>query len=115
MDDSLDAFPQDSVLAFNASGVQLLARMGKENLRIVQGANTPISYERFLNKQMEVAFAVETEDGPKMVFENLLEFSDDHRIILMLGPPLRPGSMRMMVYSIPQFLEPPTPVEKPES
>ena len=51
------------------------------------------------------AFAISTKDGPKLVFENNLDYSEQYRVILMLAPPRRQSSIRIQAYSIPEFVE----------
>lgn len=104
MDDSLRAFPKDSVIVINAADVPLFGRLGDANVKLVSGANPAISFRNYLNGEFPVGFAVQTEDGPKLIFENQLEFEEDYRIILLLAPPRREGSIRLNVYSIPQLL-----------
>lgn len=111
MDDSLRAFPEDTMVTFNASGVPLIARLGEDDMAIRDNANPPISYRRFLNSEFPVGFAAETGDGPKFVFENKMDFSPNERVILMLAPPRREGSIRLNVYSIHQSFEPDTSIE----
>ncbi|MGE9295435.1 MAG: hypothetical protein ACQKBV_04020 [Puniceicoccales bacterium] len=113
MDDSLEAFPGDSMVAFNATGAPLIARIGEDDHRVRPGANAAVSFREFIDEGIPVGFAVETDDGPKLVFENHLDYAENYRVILMLAPPRRQGSMRLMVYSIPETLGPMIPESGP--
>lgn len=105
MDDSFSAFPVGSLVIFNACGVSLAGKVGRERARFAPGPAEAINFSNTRDGVLTAAFAVETADGPKLVFENRLEFSENYRIILMLAPPRRAGSIRIQVYNIPQFIE----------
>lgn len=115
MDDSLSAFPKDSLVAVNASDVPLFGILGGDQLNLVSGANPAISFRSFLNRDFPMGFAVQTEDGPKLVFENQLQLEKDYRIILMLAPPRREGSIRLNVYSIPELIRDEQPTQEPDA
>lgn len=102
MDDSLAGFPENSLVVFNACGPALMGSVGKERKRFEYGPASPIDYGSVRAGSFATAFAVETADGPKLVFENRLELSKGYRVILMLAPPRRQGSIRIQVYSVPQ-------------
>lgn len=105
MDDSLSAFPVGSIVVFNACGARLAGKVGDKRARFNEGPAEAIDFSKAKNGALTTAFAVETADGPKLVFENRLEFSENYRVILMLAPPRRTGSIRIQVYNIPQFVE----------
>lgn len=105
MDDSLSAFPVGSLVVFNACGAKLVGQVGGERARFNEGPAKAIDFSKIEGGALTTAFAVETADGPKLVFENRLEFSENYRVILMLAPPRRTGSIRIQVYNIPQFVE----------
>lgn len=105
MDDSLSAFPAGSLVVFNACGVPMAGKVGKERARFAPGPAEAINFSNTRDSVLTAAFAIETADGQKLVFENRLEFSENYRIILMLAPPRRAGSIRIQVYNIPQFIE----------
>ncbi len=104
MDFSLKAFPEDSLVTVNSTNFKLIGRLGKEGVSINEGANSAISYKQFIKDQFPVGFALETADGPKILFEKNMEFTENYRIILVLAPPRREGSIRLQVYSIPDLL-----------
>lgn len=102
MDDSLAAFPRDSAIIFNATGALLYGRVNGDEQVFRAGASQAFP----LGRDFDAAFAVETRDGPKLVFENVLQFSEDLRAIVMLRPPNRARSIRIVSYNIIERLDP---------
>lgn len=102
MDDSFEAFPRDTAIIFNATGATLYGQVNRRNQVFSAGASKPFA----LNRDFNAAFAVETRDGPRLVFENTLEFSEDLRAIVMLRPPSRARSIRIESYNILERLDP---------
>jgi len=103
MDDSLEAFPRESVVAFNATGRTLHGRLGDRRLKLPPGPSEAIPFGA-ADGGLPAGFAVKTPDGPRVVFEHRLDFSGAYRIILMLAPPRREQSIRISVYHIPQYI-----------
>jgi len=101
MDDSLEAFPRDSLMVFNATGARLFGSVIGREMVIPAGATGPFG----IGRNFTAAFAIETQDGPKLVYENVLEFSGEKRVIFMLRPPKRRGSLRIQAYAITENLE----------
>jgi hypothetical protein len=106
MNDSESAFPPGSLTVFNACGARLVGKLGDKRMQFDHGPSEPVVFRSQNERPFSMAFAVETSDGPKLVFESALEFGGEHRIILMLSPPRREGSLRIQVYNIAEYLEP---------
>jgi len=102
MDDGYKAFPGNSAVIFNATGKRLLGRINRVEKVFEPGISSAFPFKK---KSLYAAFALQTRDGPKLVFENTLEFSEDQRVILVLRPPSRPRSMRIHSYQITEQLE----------
>ncbi len=102
MDDSFAAFPRDSAIIFNATGAVLYGRVNRQEQVFRAGASEAFP----IGRDFDAAFAVETRDGPKLVFENVIEFSEDLRAIIMLRPPHRARSIRIVSYNIIERLDP---------
>lgn len=102
MDDSFEAFPRDTAIIFNATGATLYGQVNRRSHIFGAGASGAFS----LNRDFNAAFAIETRDGPRLVFENTLEFSEDLRAIVMLRPPRRARSIRIVSYNIIERLDP---------
>ena len=111
MDDSLEAFPRNTLVVFNATGIPLVGKIHEDAFRSRPGASRPFA----LRRTLYTGFAVETEEGPRIVFENNLEFAPDMRVILMLRPPRRPRSIRFQSYNIIERLDRPPPDPPPEA
>jgi hypothetical protein len=107
MDDSKKAFPNNSIVIFNASGIKLHGVIHKEHAEFDLGASKPFK----LSKSVYAAFAVKIEDSIRYVYENTLGFSEDTRVIIMVRPPARERSIRFECYQITEF----TGAEIPES
>lgn len=106
MDDSLQAFPPDSLVVFNATGAHLFGRVGGRDTRFPVGPSDPFDLNRFARGRYPVAFAVQSEEGPRMVFEKELGYSLGNRVILLLQPPRIPGTFRIQARSIQQKFHP---------
>jgi hypothetical protein len=98
-------FPANSIRVFNATGVRLAGKVGRENKHFDPGASDPFSLEPFLNKGIPVAFLVETNEGPKFVFEKDLEYAANRRVILLLEPPRRKGSYKIQATNLIERME----------
>ena len=105
MNDSFRAFPVGSLIVFNATGRLLAGSVGGERGIYKDGPSKKVDFANKADGRISCAFAVKTTDGPKLVFESDLEYSERYRVILMLSPPRREGSIRIEAYSIPQFIE----------
>ncbi len=105
LDDSLRAFPRDSLIVFNATGANLFGQVVGREMLVPDGATGPFD----LSRNFTAAFAIQTRDGPKLVFENVLQFSGEQRVIFMLRPPKRRGSLRIQAFAIPESLDSPPP------
>ncbi|MCZ6672082.1 MAG: hypothetical protein O7C75_04005 [Verrucomicrobia bacterium] len=98
-------FPSNSLRVFNATGVRLAGKVGKENRYFNPGISTPFSLTSFLEEGIPVAFMVETKEGPKFVFEKDLEYAANRRIILLLEPPRRKGSYKIQATNLIEVIE----------
>lgn len=109
MDDSMAAFPRDTLIVFNATNIPLVGKVHEDAARFHPGPSRPFA----LRRNLYTGFAVETEQEPRIVFENNLEFAPNMRVILMLRPPRRPRSIRFQSYNIIQRLDRPLPTPQP--
>ena len=99
------SFPINTIRVFNATGVRLAGKVGPENKYFNPGISPPFSLEPFLNKGIPVAFLVETNEGPKFVFEKDLEYAQNRRVILLLEPPRRRGSYKIQATNLIERIE----------
>jgi len=98
-------FPNNSLLVFNGTGVRLVGKVGKTQAYFQPGPATPIDLTRYQDKGIPAAFLVETEEGPKFVFEKALEYALNRRVILLLEPPRRKGSLRIQVTNLIEVMD----------
>ncbi|MCB1121015.1 MAG: hypothetical protein KJT03_05670 [Verrucomicrobiae bacterium] len=103
--DGGDGFPANTIRVFNATGVRLAGKVGRENTYFDPGPSEPFSLEPFLERGIPVAFLVETREGPKFVFEKDLEYAEDRRVILLLEPPRRKGSYKIQATNLIERVE----------
>lgn len=99
------AFPANSIRVFNATGVRLAGKVGRENKYFNPGPSEAFSLEPFLERSIPVAFLVETREGPKFVFEKALEYAENRRVILLLEPPRRKGSYKIQATNLIERVE----------
>ena len=105
IDANPSSFPSNTIRVFNATGVRLAGKVGTENKYFNPGVSPPFSLDPFLNKGIPVAFLVETNEGPKFVFEKDLEYAENRRVILLLEPPRRRGSYKIQATNLIERVE----------
>lgn len=99
--DDAESFPANTIRVFNGTGVRLFGRVNDIDRSFEFGISDAIPWPmQSESGRFRVGFAVETRDGPRIVFQNQLEYSVGNRVILMLEPPRRPGSIRIQAFSI---------------
>ncbi|MEO0795348.1 MAG: hypothetical protein AAFX93_09310 [Verrucomicrobiota bacterium] len=105
IDDSPGSFPRGSIIAINATNIQLIARMGKERLVIPPGPSPAFSFLPYHEDPLLISIATDSKDGPKLLFENSLTFAPDSRVLLIMKPPRKKGSLLLKVYSISEIVD----------
>ena len=103
MDDSLAAFPVDSMVICNLTGTELIGKIGETAATFQVGASRAYDFGRY-KKGLPVLFAVETKTGLRPVFMNRLKYSENKRVILLFEPPQKVGSLRVVAKRIVQFV-----------
>ncbi len=111
LNESIQAFPLDSIIIFNGAKEQLIGRVGKKNTIFSNGFSKEFDIKDFYIAEEDfflvpVKFALETNEGPQIVFTNNFEFHPGQRTILILNPPDRPGSHRLKVNKLTDSLTP---------
>lgn len=94
------SFPINSIRVFNATGVRLAGKVGTQNRYFEPGISDSFSLNPFIDEGIPVAFLVETNEGPKFVFEKDLEYTENRRVILLLEPPRRRGSYKIQATNL---------------
>jgi hypothetical protein len=100
-----EEFPTNSLRVLNKTGVRLPGKVGQENLYFENGISKPFDFRDYFDGGIPVAFLVETEEGPKFVFEKKLEYAPSRRVILLLQPPLRKGSYKIQVTNLIEVVD----------
>ena len=100
-----DEFPANSLRVFNATGVRLAGKVGRESLYFEAGPSEAFNLSPFLEEGIPVAFLVETSQGPRFVYEKNLHYRENRRVILLLEPPRRRGSYKIQVTNLIEVVE----------
>jgi len=110
MDDSREAFPQNSVIYINLTSLDLVGTVNKKRADFPRGVSQPFSLTPTLN----TAILYDNEQDIHFLFENSFEFQKDSRVLLVLQPPKRRGSLRIRCRHIVDSSRPaPTPTPVP--
>lgn len=105
MNDTFEAFPTGKIIIFNPTDFVLQGKVNNEVRDFGFGPSEPFP----LNASTHTAFAIETTIGPRMVFEGVFNYTEENRVILMLRPPRRRGSIRFSAHNIFERAPPTTP------
>lgn len=106
MDDSLRAFPMDSVAFLNFTGARLLGIFGEKEITLETGLSPIFSLREIESKDLFVGLVVRYADSYKKVLQNRWNFFPNNRTVVLLLPPERPGSFRIQAYRIGEFISP---------
>ncbi len=105
IDDSEDYFTRNSIILVNATGANLFGKVGAENLVLPAGVSNPVSYpDSASGKTTKLAFALQTEQGIRLVMSNDIHLSNNRRVVMILLPPKKPNSMRIMTRKLSQSI-----------
>lgn len=99
VNDSDEAFPQNTIKFLNTTGAYLFGKVGQQQVRLPTGASEPIRYDGFIKngKSVNIVFAVENEGQAKLVMSNDIDFPPNRKILFILQPPKKKNSYRMHV------------------
>jgi len=114
LNDDTSYFSSNTIVVLNATGARLTGRVAQTRIDLPVGLSQPIPYQGIGNKEQGnlIAFAVETATGSKLVMSNEVSLSNNRRILLILEPPRRPGSMRISARKLTQSVFLPNTQEK---
>ena len=93
-------FPPNSIRILNRTGARLAGKIGTNSQYFNEGISGAFDFSNYLEDGVPVTFLVETEEGPKFVFDKQLQYATDRRVILMLQPPRRKGSYKIQVTNL---------------
>lgn len=89
------SFPPNTFKLFNGTQATLYGKIGALKTEIHLGATAPIHFSDFIDEKADITLAVQTEEGPRLVFDNTLEFEENSRALILLTPPKRKHSLRL--------------------
>lgn len=109
IDDSPEAFRRNTIVVINTTRAELYGSVADYRINLPTGHSRPIPYSSSSssNAATNISFALETKNGAKLVMSNDLKIPNNRRVILILEPPRRPGSLRISVRMLSEsiFLE----------
>ncbi|MFO8028114.1 MAG: hypothetical protein R6U56_10655 [Opitutales bacterium] len=107
IDDNQAVFRRNMIVFVNTTGAELYGRVGDSQISLPTGHSSPIRYtSEKSNNKTTIAFALETKQGAKLVMSNDLKIPDNRRVLLILEPPRRPGSLRTGVRMLSESIFP---------
>lgn len=109
IDDSLSAFPYGEVMVFNASGVELAAKIGEDQLMMAYGPSKKWPVQELVRSSRDpwvsLFFAAEVRpDEYELVYRNTVQFAENSRTIVILRPPRRPRSIKIETYLLEDYI-----------
>jgi hypothetical protein len=109
IEDCTDDFPFGHFRVLNASGANLVGKVGTQRVSLGFKASKPLRISKLFRrdeKWVNVDFYVNIKDKNEVVYANQLRFEPKSRSVLVLRPPRRQNSARVMTYLLEDF-EPP--------
>lgn len=97
--DSLNAFPWQTLVVFNASRMPIGGRVGSETHNFPPGPTGPFRVSRSIN----LSLATRRADGIRSVLEGPMEVSSDERLFMLLLPPVLSGSTEVQYRLVRQL------------
>lgn len=98
-------FPPNSLRILNQTGTRLAGKVGTSSQYFNIGISKAFDFSDYRKNGVPVAFMVETEEGPKFVFEKQLQYALNRRVIILLQPPTRKGSYKLQVTNLIEQVE----------
>ena len=97
VNDDINHFSRNTIVVVNATGARLFGKVSENKITLPVGVSEPINYDNEKGNHTQIAFALETETGAKLVMSNDVKLSNNRRVLLILEPPRRPSSLRISV------------------
>lgn len=98
-------FPPNSLRILNQTGTRLVGKVGTSSQYFNTGVSRAFDFSDYQENGLPVAFMIETEEGPKFVFEKQLQYAVNRRVIILLQPPKRKGSYKLQVTNLIEKVE----------
>jgi hypothetical protein len=103
-DDGLEQFPPQSLRVVNATRVVFQGLVGRAQMEIGTGISTPVKTDAFIPEYeeapdagMPLRLALATDKGVKTLYAVNLSVASRDRVLLVVAPPAKAGSMRLKV------------------
>jgi len=101
--DAGENFPNESIMFFNTMDVDFFGALGGKQIAIPPGKSGAVSFREYLNNEVPIALAIRHEGDIHLVANNNIRFSADRRILMILRPPGRPGSLRIRTQRLTEY------------
>ncbi|MFH1499099.1 MAG: hypothetical protein ABII82_14885 [Verrucomicrobiota bacterium] len=115
-DDGLEKFPPQSLRVVNATRAVFQGLVGRGQMQIGTGVTAPVKTDDFIpaheeapDPGMPLRLALATDKGVKTLYAVNLSVSPNDRVLLVVAPPAKAGSMRLKVSVVHDVV---APVEK---
>jgi hypothetical protein len=103
-DDGLEKFPPQSLRVVNTTRAVFRGLIGPEQMQLGPGASAPVKTDPYIpaheeapDPGMPLRLALETEKGMKTFYAVNLSVSPRDRVLVLVAPPAKAGSMRLKV------------------
>lgn len=103
-DDGLESFPPQSLRVVNTTRAVFHGLIGSRQMEVGAGASVPVKTDEFIPAYEEapdagipLRLAISTEKGPKILYSVNLSVMPQDRVLVVVAPPAKPGSMRLGV------------------
>jgi hypothetical protein len=107
IDDSPEAFPRNTIIVVNTTGAELHGRVAEARISLPKSYSEAIPYtSKHSSGSTRIAFALETQEGPRLVMSNEMDLAENRRVLLILEPPRRAGSLRLAARMLSQSIFP---------
>ena len=106
IEDSQDDFPFGHLRVLNASGANLVGKVGTQMIELGFEASKPWQISNlYIRDQawINVAFIVDIQDNNQVVYANQLRFEPKSRAVFVMRPPRRQNSARVTTYLLEDF------------
>lgn len=109
MEDSPQFFPYGYMRVLNASGAPLSGQVGDQGLQLGFEVSPAWSTKSLFSQGgqwVNLALFVQIRDDRELVYANQLTFDSDARSILVVRPPRRKNSLRVVTYVLEDYRKP---------
>ena len=108
LDDSPEAFKENTIYTINATEIELYGKIGTETVILPSNSSQKSDFSQFTsnNKPLPIRFAFLTPKGPRLTMSNDIPLSLNRRVVLVLMNPRREGSTRINTRALIDIISP---------